>query len=779
MKRDQQFDLLALITALSLALAFRLPGLTVFITADEARSWFGRSLIFLDSLLRGDLANTGPGGTANFIENVSLSPAPGVTTMWAGTVGMVWEYVRQGMPGSLVDFVVKIPFDPLNPGMLPALRLPGVLLAAAAVGVTYWWSRPLLGRWAALLAACFLALDPFYLALSRILGHDALVTTFMWLSLLAFLRFVSDQLDNDADVLVSDRPQATDNERRMKVEGRENADREPGQVSFRGPRFTFLLLSGGCAGLAFLSKYPALFIGAFEGLALLTVYLAAFVPRSALQVVRVLKRWFIDMVGWSLAAGVVFVLFWPAMWVDPLGPITAIITDALRASGSTHQKGSFFLGQPVADPGALFYPLIILLRTTPVVFLGFLLSVWALLRTVKIGRRLADGEGRRTTEKQQPTDEGQIIGDNQSSRLMPGVLQTRYYALILLAYLILYTLLVTYGGKKQDRYILPAFPAVGMLAAVGYLYVTHLTAQGIRPTRYALRRPWLVPGAAVVLQIIFVLPYHPYYFSYYNPFAGGGTVATRTVQVGWGEGLNEAAAYLNRLPQAESTRVVSWYSTTFEPYFNGKAIYKIEDEKISRSAKPGLAADFVVFYINQVQRELPTPGALQYFRSGSPVYTVTLQGIDYAWVYPSVSMTHVIADEVRLVGQAELLGYHLKSEAGRPVTAAYPESVVILSLYWEWQGKAEAEPIRISLLDDEGITRGWGNPIETTAPLPYDQWQEGMIVQDDFALVIFPDTLPGVYRLSAWIERPSTGETVGVFPLDDKVMMRIVPPENE
>ncbi|NJN99725.1 MAG: hypothetical protein HC875_39295 [Anaerolineales bacterium] len=83
----KKFDLWAGLGCVVLALALRLPGLTVFLTADEARSWFGRSRIFFEALLRGDWANTAPGGQVPFIENVSLSPAPGVTTMWAGGAG--------------------------------------------------------------------------------------------------------------------------------------------------------------------------------------------------------------------------------------------------------------------------------------------------------------------------------------------------------------------------------------------------------------------------------------------------------------------------------------------------------------------------------------------------------------------------------------------------------------------------------------------------------------------------------------------------------------------
>ncbi len=169
----------------------RLPGLTTFITADEARSWFGRSIIFLDALARGDWANTAPDSEVPYLENVSLSPAPGVTTMWCGALGLLGEYWRQGAPVPLTEFLRTVPFDPLDPAILFSLRVPGVLIAVLAVGLTFWWSRPLLGNGGAFLAATFLALDPFHIALSRVLGHDALVATFMWLSLLAIIRGVS------------------------------------------------------------------------------------------------------------------------------------------------------------------------------------------------------------------------------------------------------------------------------------------------------------------------------------------------------------------------------------------------------------------------------------------------------------------------------------------------------------------------------------------------------------------------------------------------------------
>jgi hypothetical protein len=105
--------------------------------------------------------------------------------------------------------------------------------------------------------------------------------------------------------------------------------------------------------------------------------------------------------------------------------------------------------------------------------------------------------------------------------------------------------------------------------------------------------------------------------------------------------------------------------------------------------------------------------------------------------------------------------------------------VVFLSLFWEWQGQSADDKLNLSLIDEYNKTRGWGNAIETVAPLPRAEWHEGMVVRDDFALVIFPDTPPGEYRLAAWIQRPATSETVGVFSFAEPVIVPIVPPESK
>ncbi|MFQ5576405.1 MAG: hypothetical protein ACE5G8_05380, partial [Anaerolineae bacterium] len=449
------------------------------------------------------------------------------------------------------------------------------------------------------------------------------------------------------------------------------------------------------------------------------------------------RRWerLRPLLWWGALAGLTVVALWPSLWVEPLGTLqhaAAWLSDTVDAP---HNRGSFFMGQPVPDPGPAFYWVIAFFRLTTVTTVGLGLAAFAGGSRVKTRSPLS----RRATA-----------------------------LLLLAAFALLFVLFLSTGSKKQDRYITPLMPALDFLAAAGWVWAAEKIAAG-RKGRLAL-------AAVTGLQAAIAGGSYPYYLSHYNLLAGGGPAAARTVLVGWGEGLDRAAGYLNSLPNADALTATAWYHSTFEPYFRGRAIERVGDEKLSRSAKPWLMADYAVLYTNQIQRQMPTPGLLQFLRASPPEYVARMGGIDYAAVYRSVGMQHGFASEARLVGQAELLGYNLFDEAGRPVAAAYPDSVAYLSLYWEWQGKAEAEPVGVSLVDAGGVTRGWGNPVETVAPLPFEAWQEGMVVRDDFALLIFADTPPGDYRLSAWIDRPATGETVGVFPLAGETITVVARP---
>ncbi len=115
--------------------------------------------------------------------------------------------------------------------------------------------------------------------------------------------------------------------------------------------------------------------------------------------------------------------------------------------------------------------------------------------------------------------------------------------------------------------------------------------------------------------------------SYYNPLIGGGPAATRTLLIGWGEGLEHAGAYIRELPDRNCDQfVLSWYDRLMNYYVCNKVV-SFYDTGYSHT---NIA--YAIFYINQVQRGI-NPVAMPFWEYTTPVYTVSIHGIDYAYVY--------------------------------------------------------------------------------------------------------------------------------------------------
>ena len=97
--------------------------------------------------------------------------------------------------------------------------------------------------------------------------------------------------------------------------------------------------------------------------------------------------------------------------------------------------------------------------------------------------------------------------------------------------------------------------------------------------------------------------------------------------VGCGEGLDQAARHLNQKPGAEQMKVFSWSADGYFPYFfkgsAGTIDYDISIRDLRR-------ADYVVFYLNQVQRKAPSVEILDYFAQFEPEYVVRIGNLDYA-----------------------------------------------------------------------------------------------------------------------------------------------------
>jgi len=295
------------------ALLPRLLDLDAFLTLDEYL-WLDRSRHFLLALQTHAWARTFQTGH------------PGITTMWAGGLGLGLYGLRHGMirSGAFVPFLQSLTWDHQHPDLLPYLRMPiAVVTVLGVVGVAYLLTR-LFDRRVGLIGGLLLGLDPWYLAHSRFLHHDALMVTFMTLSALALLLYVW---------------------------------RDVGRWA--------LFLSGICAGLALLSKALALFLLPWAALLFL---IALWRGKDALS--RILPRTLADGAMWTMTTWLAFFVPWPALWLRPANTLLRIRQMVTTYAINPHAKGQFFLGQRVADPGWGFYPLVALFAMTPLVMLG-------------------------------------------------------------------------------------------------------------------------------------------------------------------------------------------------------------------------------------------------------------------------------------------------------------------------------------------------------------------------------------------------------------------------
>ena len=322
-KFERRLDVGLVVALLALALVPRILGLGTFLTVDEP-NWFIRSARFAQALTLGDWAGT------------SQTNHPGVTTMWSGTMGLLAYHfpLGRGLEGetfsSLLSRVGEQSFLP-TPDMLPFLRFTIAFLSAACVAAAYLLARRTFDRKVALLGAIFIALDPFFVAHSRILHQDALASMFMMLAVLAGVTY-----------LVADR------------------------------KLMYLVVSGMTTSLAGLSKASSLALGPCVVFLFGVVYLLELV-RNRGQWRQIVFEGLRGLVVWGTAAAVTFYVVWPAMWDNPVGTLWRMLTESAELAEGGHMQ--FFHGQILGDAGVWFYPVVLLFRTTPFTLVGLVCAV--------------------------------------------------------------------------------------------------------------------------------------------------------------------------------------------------------------------------------------------------------------------------------------------------------------------------------------------------------------------------------------------------------------------
>lgn len=493
---------------------------------------------------------------------------------------------------------------------------------------------------------------------------------------------------------------------------------------YTGRRRIDLLGSAFVMGMAWLTKTPAIFLVPTGALLI------------ALEMVRerhtATQRERGGLVGsyvlWGALATFTFVFFWPAMWVHPINTLAAMAVE-MGAYVEGHTNVNFFLGQPTADPGIFFYPVAWLFRTTPGAMVG-------LAAAAVFGWR--------------------------KRRIFASPL-VRRAALALLLFALLFALGMSIGAKKFDRYILPAFLALDVVAALGWWALGQAVAERVGAP--AARAGRWTSGVAIAgllaLHAVFAAIHYPYSVTYINPLMGGSATAPKVLFIGWGEGLNEAADWLNKLPGAEDMRVAAWYNDgPFSYYFKGQAT-----NLGSGSVLAWLDTDYAVTYVNQWQRQIPSPEAVAWFDAQTPVHTVSFRGLDLARIYdvraaPVPSFLDIPTENAAdFGGPITLLAYTVEPVQ---VAAGATSQVTLNEQATEPMVRNYNVLLRLVGADGAEIWRHegwpWGAPTST--------WPVREIRPDGHTVQPPADTPSGLYKLLLTFYDPETLETLPATTLE-------------
>lgn len=482
-----------------------------------------------------------------------------------------------------------------------------------------------------------------------------------------------------------------------------------------------LAASGVVGGLAFLTKSPSLFLGPFlglSGLASVALDMAAVGHRR--QRWHAVRRVLLGLLLWGVIAAVTFVACWPAMWVEPVAVLQRMAQRVLFHVEEEHTNPVYFMGvSALRDPGPLFYVATLGFKTTLVTLP---LALWGVI-----------------------------------TALLRGCKRRRTDVALLAIYVLAFGTQMSLGAWKQTPYLLPVFPAVGLLAAYGLGWVAERAAQGGRVAGLvAVAVPLLVQGAIV-------LPRHPYYGTHHNLLFGGSRVAQNVLPLqDQGEGLDLAARLLNQMPFPE--RASAWVhprsGIVFQRGFAGYTSWE---------QQPWI--NYRVYYVNQVMRGLNYDEwgeAWERDRLTGPLLTISFDGVPYVWVYGEPPEEPAAGGPERMVSAR--LGEHISLERIRvsAETVAAGDTLVVV-LVWTSDGEVpRSYTVFCHLLSADGELVAQSDGIPLVGHRPTTTWRAGERLVDSYMVALPAELPPAPYELSVGMYLHETMERLPAMDADGR-----------
>lgn len=371
-------------------------------------------------------------------------------------------------------------------------------------------------------------------------------------------------------------------------------------AAMRAPRRVVPWIVAGClAAVAWLTRVTGLALIGVTGTVLLIDALAgrrgSLMDRTRTAVIHGSL--------WLVAALATTVALWPALWVAPAQVLSFMTEWITEATAEGHERPLYFTGEiHSGDPGVLFYPVTILWHLSMAGSIGLVLATVA----------LAVPGIRRTLPK-----------------------PTLHASGVLLLFALIYITGMTLGAKKFDRYVLPIYPVLDVIAAIGIV----ATVRWVLPRRAQVVRVAMpvTLGALLLAQTVSTLDVHPHYLVAYNPLLGGADSAEEVVQMGWGEGVDAAARWVIedsgvRPGEAVDDPPVLRIAGSRAPLRYALPPPFVVPPGGPRTAEEWEETDYYVATIQLWQRDLYGT-TIDYLRKFEPAHTVWIEGVRYVDVW--------------------------------------------------------------------------------------------------------------------------------------------------
>lgn len=331
-------------------------------------------------------------------------------------------------------------------------------------------------------------------------------------------------------------------------------------------------------------EYLKIFAGIFFGFALLTKLMAV----SVLLIIIVYKI-IISIKNKKLAITkfdfialftgfIVFYIFFTKIWLSPINGFISHIKNNFE-SELAGGHSNFFLGEISFSPSKWFYFVTIPIRLPEITLIFFIIGF--IFSLIKFWRK-------------------NLI-------------------ILLIVWFLVVIIILTSQPKMGDRYVLPIWPAISILATAGIFKVfSFIKNQKIRMS--------IIIIIIFIGSIFYLIKYSPNYYFFYNSLAGGAEGAKKLVVVGRGEGHRELAQYFKH----KDVKVGFLGDNSLIEYYDKSGKF----ERLEADFEPK-NYDYIAVYTSAAQRLRPDLAIAEYLNNKKPDTNIEMNGVSVFNIYKS------------------------------------------------------------------------------------------------------------------------------------------------